>query len=292
MQDKNQPKKKVEKDQLLKLKKEKLYAVKYSGGQHIIKDVDTVGRTVTGFFNTCNYFDSDSDIILDGAAKKSITERGPESNATAKIKHALNHNLTQLPGKLKVLAEKEINGIKGIYFETKMSDTTLGNDTLKNYIDKVYDNHSIGFKYLDINYIDKEGEEWSRYVDMCHNPEDMEAQGYAFLIKELALWEGSTVAFGANQLTPFLGVKSGNKEAYKLALYEKVNQFGKILSSGTQSDDMMKTFEIHALQLKQMINELTDEMPLIIGHRKEALIDQSKIQKNIDFTFLTNNFNL
>jgi len=111
-------------------KKAAHYSVKYADANII--DVSTSSRIVTGFFNSYNFFDSDKDVLIMGAAKKSIEERGVNSTAVAKIKHALNHDLTTLVGKLQVLEETTKNGITGIYFESKIANTTLGNDTLFN----------------------------------------------------------------------------------------------------------------------------------------------------------------
>ena len=237
-------------------KKANSYAVK-SAAANII-DVSTSSRIVTGFFNSYNFFDSDQDILVLGAAKKSIEERGPMSNAVAKIKHALNHDLTTLVGKLQVLEEKTVNGITGIYFESKIANTTLGNDTLINYKEGVYDNHSIGFKYNQIDRIEREKNavQWNNILSHLINPQDAEKYGFLYLVKEINLYEGSTVAFGANTLTPFLGVKSGNKESMTLALVSKLNQLESTVKNGAQSDEMMSTFELQIKQFKQILKEI------------------------------------
>jgi HK97 family phage prohead protease len=219
-----------------------------------VKDIDMTKRIVTGYFNSFNFFDSDSDVILPGAFKKSISERGPESNATAKIKHALFHDLTLLPGKLLKLSEDSI----GLYFETKMSDTTIGNDTLINYNEKIYDNHSIGFRYMDVEAVDKGSTKWPAVLNNIINREEAEKNGYVFFVKEVKLWEGSTVAFGANQLTPYLGSKSMNKEGIKIKLFERIGLLEKQLRAGNQSDETMADFEIQVIQIKQMINEIIE----------------------------------
>lgn len=237
-------------------KKANSYAVK-SAAANII-DVSTSSRVVTGFFNSYNFFDSDQDVLILGAAKKSIEERGPMSNAVAKIKHALNHDLTTLVGKLQVLEEKTVNGITGIYFESKIANTTLGNDTLINYKEGVYDNHSIGFKYNQIDRIEREKNavQWNNILSHLINPQDAEKYGFLYLVKEINLYEGSTVAFGANTLTPFLGVKSGNKESMTLALVSKLNQLESTVKNGAQSDEMMNTFELQIKQFKQILKEI------------------------------------
>lgn len=237
-------------------KKAAHYSVKYADANII--DVSTSSRIVTGFFNSYNFFDSDKDVLIMGAAKKSIEERGVNSNAVAKIKHALNHDLTTLVGKLQVLEETTKNGITGIYFESKIANTTLGNDTLINYKEGIYDNHSIGFKYNQLSLIESEKNPvaWNEVVSKLLNPEDAEMIGYLYLVKEINLFEGSTVAFGANSLTPFLGVKSGSKESMTLALVSKLNQLEHTVKNGMQSEDMLSTFELQIKQFKQILKEI------------------------------------
>lgn len=237
-------------------KKAAHYSVKSASAN--ILDVSTSSRIVTGFFNSYNFFDSDKDVLIMGCAKKSIDERGVNSTAVAKIKHALNHDLTTLVGKLQVLEETTKNGITGIYFESKIANTTLGNDTLINYKEGVYDNHSIGFKYNQLTLIDSEKNSvaWNEVVSKLVNPQDAQAVGYLYLVKEINLFEGSTVAFGANSLTPFLGVKSGNKESITLALDSKLNQLMHTVKNGSQSDEMMFTLELQIKQIKQVLKEI------------------------------------
>lgn len=233
------------------------FPVKSANFNLTVKDIDMSKRVVTGYYNAFNYFDSDADVLMPGCAKKSIKERGPESSAVAKIKHALFHDLTLLPGKIQVLAEDEI----GIYFETKMASTTIGNDTLINYQEKVYDNHSIGFRYLNVQAIDSKAKEWPKMLETLINPKDAEARGYAYLVKEIMLWEGSTVAFGANQLTPYLGSKTMSREAMQMKLSDRMDLLTKQLRTGQQSDDMMESFVMQIEQIKQMIQELINYKP-------------------------------
>lgn len=259
------------------------YKVRHGG---TVKDVDLSKRIVTGFFNSFNYIDSDGDVLLKGSAKKTIADKGPSSNAIAKIKHALNHDLTQLVGKIQVLEERTIGDITGIYFETKISDTTIGNDTLINYQEEVYDNHSIGFIYKDIEYIEKDSDNWDLFYNNIKNKEDV--KDYFWIVKEINLFEGSTVAFGANSLTPFLGVKSKNKDAMIIAFNEKINKLEKSLKSGNQSDDMMKTFELQILQIKQMISEMFETF----DHNTVKPLSKNIHNEGIVTDNLINNFKL
>lgn len=254
-------------------RKAKEYAVKSADNPVVIQDVDLHKRIVTGLYNTYNFFDSDCDVILPGAAQKSITERGPDSSSVVKIKHLCFHDWTQLPGKIQVLKESPVtvegNKVTGIYFETKMADTTLGNDTLINYQQEVYDNHSIGFQFLDGEWIDSEATGWAKMISKLINPEAAEEAGFAYLWKEIRLYEGSTVAFGANELTPYLGVKDlNNKDALALKVMDRLEKLNKQLTSGTQSDEMMQTFEMQVKQLRQIISELFLKGPSVLPTSK------------------------
>lgn len=272
---------------LLDQKKAKAYAIK-SSDYFAVKDVDLGKRMVTGFYNTAMYYDSDNDLVLPGANSKSINERGPLSNATQKIKHLMFHDWAMLPGKLVTLEERTLPykgiSVTGTYFETKMADTQMGNDALVNYQEEVYDNHSEGFLYMDGMYVDdSDGAEWDKMLGLCINPDDMSKAGFAYIWKELKMYEGSTVAFGANSLTPYLGVKSMNKDALLLKLNDRVELLGKQLSGGSQSDDMMQTFNMQKLQLKQIINELfalpPSEKDIVIDlHANEVQPDQFNLK--------------
>lgn len=274
--------------QELQKKKQLPFPVKTSGGLSV-KDVDLSKRIVTGFYNTAYYYDSDKDVSLPGCNVKSITERGPDSSAVQKIKHLFNHDWSLLPGKIQVLEEKTIDGVTGTYFETKMTNTTLGNDTLINYQEGVYDNHSFGFQYIDGEYVDESMSEWSKYLNLLINPKDAEKYGYMFVWKEYRMFEGSTVAFGANALTPYLGVKSGNKEAIAMKVNEKVELIEKQLRNGKQSDEMMQTMAMQALQLKQYISELfslePDVKDTLMGRQKAATSKENELSVTTLFKF-------
>lgn len=274
---------KNKKDDLL-IRKQKNYVVKSFTKE--IADVDLTKRIVTGFYNTANYFDHDNDVVLKGSANKSISERGPDSTSICKIKHLLFHDWTQLPGKILTLKEqnKNIQGqnLTGLYFETQMSDTTLGNDTLINYQEKIYDNHSIGFQYLDGEFVDSEADNWKQILDTLVNPKDAEDAGYMYLWKEIKLYEGSTVAFGANALTPYLGVKNiKNKNLMRLKVNDRIDTLSRQIKSGGQSDETLQTFEMQMLQLKQIISELFDK-PTMQNTRNKTARRESKDASDTD----------
>lgn len=249
-------------------RKAKDYVVKSIEDGFIVKDVDLAKKIVTGIYNTFQFLDSDYDVLLPGCSAKSIGDRGPDSSSVVKIKHLLFHDWTKLPGKIQTLQEKTVTvnskKVQGIYFETKMSDTTDGTDTLINYQDGIYDNHSIGFQYMDGQWIDNEADGWQQAVDKLLNPQKAIDAGFMYLWKEIKLFEGSTVAFGANELTPYLGVKDlTNKDVVLLKLHTKLGLLTKQLKSGTQSDETMESFEMQILQIKQLLSEIFSAGPSI-----------------------------
>lgn len=275
-------------------KKGELYKVKSQDVITTIKDVDLTKRMVTGLYNTYYYFDSDSDVLVDGSSRKSLLERGPQTNAIGKIKHALFHDLTKLPGKLLLLEEREVEvggqKVKGLYFETKMLNTVDGNDTLVKYQEGVYDNHSIGFRYKVLEMVEQGAADWTKWLDMLINPEQAAESERMFIVKEIQLFEGSTVSFGANSLTPYLGSKSEDKEVQKLKLFERMDLLHKQLKVGQLSDESLYDVELQISQIKQMIGEVMVAEPF----KKSTPKAKGPEMENtgINYSYLAENFKL
>lgn len=241
-----------------------------------VKNVDLTKRTVQFIANTYLYFDSDYDVLVPGASKKSISDRGPSSKAVAKIKHQADHKLNSehVVGRPTLIEETIIDNKEVLYYESFIPETTKGNDHLINYQEGIYDNHSIGFRYKDIAIAMKESEDedrrnrWNEWINKIINRNEANKIGYFWLVKEIELFETSVVSFGANSLTGVVGIKSQNKDLQLLQLFNRIDLLGKQLHSGTQSDDMMKTFELETLQLKQLCNDIFKQQP----DTKETLI--------------------
>lgn len=241
------------KQTLIKNKLDTNFAVKTNLSSY--KELDESSRVVKAVVNTYNFFDHDFDILRPGAAAKSIVERGAKSEAPDKILHALFHDLTRLPGKSILEAETEIDGNKVLYAESKLSETMEGEETLIKYKEGIYNQHSIGFRYVQIDYVEDGDENYAKFIETAINPEDVEKVGCGFDVKEINLHEWSTVAFGANKLTPYLGTKSQNKNIQLLNIYTKLDAL--IKKANRQEVKDKKIFELQYNQLKQMISELT-----------------------------------
>jgi phage head maturation protease len=266
------------------------YQVK--SNQATYKEVDINARTIKAIVNTYNFFDYDYDVLLPGAAKKSIQERGAKSNAPDKILHALFHDLTKLPGKSIAEAETVIDGKYSLYAESKLLETQDGEDTLIKYKEGVYNQHSIGFRYLNVEAIGKQDSGWSKLMSSIVNPEDAEKVGVAYLVKEIQWWEYSTVAYGANKLTPYLGTKSENKEIQLQNVYAKLKA---LITKAKRLEIKDKhTFQLQYRQLKQLINEIvSNNEPSkfdIAASQVQPSTTETQTDKRINYDFLTKNF--
>lgn len=188
-----------------------------------VKDVDTTGRVVTGYFAAFGNVDSDKDVILPGAFDRTIRERGP--GGKNRIMHLWQHDPWRPIGKPSVLQEDD----HGLYFETYLPDTTLGNDTLKLYEAGIINEHSIGFQIVQANQATRDGQEITE-------------------ITEVRLWEGSSVTWGANPDTPAMGIKSLFKD--EATVQSEIDRIQKFLRKADVSDETFYLLEYKLEQLK------------------------------------------
>jgi len=164
-----------------------------------ISNVDIDSRTICGYASTWDVIDQDNDKIVKGAFSKSLRENGVDS-LSPRIFHLYQHDITQLLGRPSVLREDEV----GLYFETKIANTQLGNDVLNLYKEGIINEHSIGFQTV-----------------------KQANRGSFNEIQEVKLYEFSTVTFGSNANTPFLGFKSQFES--ETSINEQFDKVGKML---------------------------------------------------------------
>lgn len=235
-----------------------------------IKEVDSDSRLVSGYFASFNNVDSDGDMMMKGAFKKSILEHGVGSASNRKITHLAFHDVTRPIGTLKVLKEDE----KGLYFESELGTHTDGEDALRMYKDGIIREHSIGFNYIQdkTNFIEVEKEKTDNLLVK-------ELGGY-WEINEVKLWEGSMVTFGANAETPNLtGMKSQdqiNSELEKLK--GRMELFIKALKDGNYSEKYNSLFEVELMQISKHYEALVNFEPFVKDTQKE---DESVSKPNV-----------
>lgn len=234
-----------------------------------LKDVDEKQGIVTGYFSVFNNKDSDGDIVMPGAFKKTLQENGPES-AKPRILHLLQHDTWKPLAKPHVLKEDD----HGLYFESKISHTDYGRDTLLLYRDGVLTEHSIGYQTVKREVIEGPS---GTYVDRTTK------------LIELKLWEGSTVSWGANMEALVTGVKSEmpTEEIYE-KLLKKLDALN-VAVKGNYTDDTARQLEIQLLQLQTIIKSLAERIkPVETTLPKEPTITVEEaiglIKQNVKWT--------
>lgn len=193
-----------------------------------VKDVDSKSRTITGYFAAFNNIDLGNDLIEPGAFAKTIAERGPQGSN--KIFFLNQHDSWQILGKPSVLKEDNY----GLYHESKVADTTLGNDVLKLFKEGIMDSFSIGYRTITEN----------RVNDVNH-------------LKELHLYEGSAVTFPMNENAIATGIKGLDTER----INRKIKQLEKFCSETDASDEIVELLLLNIKQLNQILIDLTNTTP-------------------------------
>lgn len=193
---------------------------------------------VSGYLSCFGNIDSDGDMIMPGAFKRTIEEWGPSGRK--RIKHFLDHDNTKAVGVFTVLKEDDY----GLYYESKAGDWTNGVDFYKMVKGGAITEHSIGFRTL----------------------KKEKAEGHT-KITEIKLYEGSSLqGHGANEFTPVMGFKSmDDVEMY----FDKMEY---AIKNGTLTDDAMIRIESYLKSL--LSNFKTTEPDADSG--KTILPDESK----------------
>lgn len=143
--------------------------IKTSG---IVKDVDMNKREVAGYFSVFGNVDSDGDIMDKGAYAKTL------EGGIGRVQHLFMHSpMLGAVGKLKELKVDD----KGLFFRSKIIGTAMGNDLMVMYNEGAIKEHSVGFETV-------------KSEDMIQSD-----GSNVRLIKEVKLWEGSSVLWGANE---------------------------------------------------------------------------------------------
>jgi uncharacterized protein len=217
-----------------------------------VLDVDDKSRRVKIALNKAGVKDNDSDIIERNAFDKTIRERGPKGKNL--IWHLTDHHpsLKHAVGKFKELF-MEGDFLVGI---TDIPETTWGNDVLEFYKSGAINQHSIG--YATVKFEIFNDDDWqTRYR----------------VLKELTLFEGSAVLWGANEFTPTLTVgKSLSLEETKSEFQKTMDDLGtmhKMFKTGHLSDSSYELIEMKILQLTNKLQQLFDDTTLAAAKAPE-----------------------
>jgi len=132
------------------------------------------------------------------------------------------------------------------------------------YQDGIIREHSIGFRYM------QDKVKWVEDLSI-------ESKGY-FMVSEVALWEGSAVTFGANEMTPVLEVaKSEDKDDFFKKINDEINTICKSLVNGKGTDERLYSLE---MRMKYLTSQLTEIAQLNIDNPKAIIIEEKGFDWN------------
>lgn len=175
-----------------------------------IEDMDKKKSTVVGYASRFGNVDSHGDIVERGAFKRTI-----DHNAE-RVKTLMHHDPMQIVGKPTKMMEDD----KGLYTETKVSDTSMGRDLLTLIEDGVIDEMSIGFIPV---------------------REDYDKEMGANMLREVKLVEYSFVSLASNPEARVEGLKG---QAAMNNLVSSMKRFEKALRDGRfESDEIPEAMD-------------------------------------------------
>lgn len=243
----------------------KSFEIKNIGGG--VLDVDSKSSRVKVAISRMGNLDFDNDVIDKTAYNRTIKERGPKG---ANLIWHLTDHVASMKNAIGKFSELTTEGdyLVGI---TDIPETTLGKDMLIMYEAGHINQHSVGFKTVQSDIQNKGKENEYR------------------LIKEIFLYEGSAVLWGANSDTPTLSVgksltKEQQQEQYFSTLKE-INNLAKVLRTGKLSDATLELIEIDLVQKTEKLKQLYDEaiQPAVKAFDpvSESLLDVLKTFNNL-----------
>jgi HK97 family phage prohead protease len=230
----------------------------FKSGINIIKDIDTEKKTVVFAFSKFDTYDSDDDLTEKTAFDKTIKESGPDGSD--RIKHVWGHNAKELPiGKIQRMWRDQ----NFAYAESKMLNNQKALDTWDAYLNKAVDEHSYFGKSYNTGVNQKGGK----------------------LIKEVKLFEVSTVLFGAQELAKVVQiVKSG--DAPEPWLLDHITSLQSYVKKSNASDDFLEVLEIELEKAMDILNSLEKSGREITPAQSEpiteiSLADIYKLKRHI-----------
>ena len=162
------------------------------------KDIDDKKGIVSFYFADFNSVDEAGRMMDKNAFNRTF------NNNFKRFAHLLNHDRNTLLGKpLEVGTDT-----KGAFMVSQLSKSSAGADALILYGEGIYNEHSFGFNIVN---------------SQKHVINNKEIE----LVKELKMWEASTVTWGMNEYTPTISL----------------NQAETLLNSSKLSDEILKKLD-------------------------------------------------
>lgn len=204
-------------------------------------DADEKAGIIKGYGSYFGNKDSDNDVIMKGAYKKTIAENGE------RVKYLYQHDMNQPIGKMNELYEDD----KGLVFVAEIAKTQLGKDVVELMKSGVITENSVGIM-----------------------PIQKQDKGDYREINEVKLYEISAVTLAANDQAKILDVK-GNVDVEKLS--KRYDNLCKLIRKGEISDEMGFAIEAEILKLKSLFVEFTKPVDEITSPNVEIKNNDSDV---------------
>ncbi len=199
-----------------------------------LKDLDEASGTVQIYVSAFNNKDSDGDIIIKGAYAKTIQEKGP--SGSGRIKHLKQHDVNLLVGRPSSMEETAT----GLLVTSHVSKSTDGKNLMADYKLDLYE-HSVGFVTV---------------------KDEFSKEDNANMIKEINLWEYSSVTWGSNPNTPLVGMKSILKMDNPIdEINKRMSRIANALVKGEHTDERLELYQIELKQIQSLYNDLISNQP-------------------------------
>ena len=202
-----------------------------------VSDIDETEGIIKGYGSIFGNEDSDGDVIVKGAYKKTLKENG------SRVRYCWQHDIKNPIAKFTEIGEDET----GLPFVAKFSmNSATSRDKFFLIKDGVVDENSVGIQIIN-SKLDKE-------------------QGVSFL-NEVKLFEISAVTLAANDLARTYEAKGMTKEDIAVSLLKRFDDLSKFIRKNDITDDMGYAIEGELLALKTLTEEIitkpsmTDTLP-------------------------------
>jgi len=214
-----------------------------------IEDISEKDNTVKGYFAAFDNVDSDNEMFVKGSFAKSIKERGVNGSSSRRIAHLRHHDWTKVIGNIQELKEDN----RGLLFVSKLGRNDDAKNALLDYQDGLIREHSVGFMKVEGKNEKPQGADHT-------------------ILKEVILYEGSAVLFGANELTPVLDV---SKSENIINAIDKINlemqSFINALKNGKGTDERLYNIEMGLKVCQAKYNSLIEQL------QKPSIIDTLEV---------------
>lgn len=224
----------------------------------IVKDIDSQKREVVFKFAKFNDYDSDNDIILPDAFNKTIKESGPKG--ADRVYHLWMHDRKTNPPIGKVL--DLWTDSQFAYAKSKMLNSELANNIFDGYMNDAVKEHSFWAKSFNHGVNDKGGK----------------------ILKELKLFEVSTVIWGANENAKLVEVLKGSFVEAE-GIKDHILSLKNWVKKSSASDEFLETLEIELEKALDIIDSLEKSGREVTPEKTEpsftlSLADIYKLKRN------------